>query len=198
VHVAKRLDLPFDPIARAAEIWEQRFGPAEAMAAVTSIMRAQQLLQAQLDGLLRPHGLTFARYEALILLTFSRRGALPLRVIGERLMVHPTSVTNIIDRLEQQGMVVRRPNPRDGRGTLAEITALGRKTAEQATEDLMTARFGMGGYHTGELGQVFTLLRGLRLAAGDFVAEPDEPGPAAGPGETHDHDLDVVSTTPTS
>ncbi|HEV8276404.1 MAG TPA: MarR family transcriptional regulator [Streptosporangiaceae bacterium] len=198
MHVAKRLDLPFDPIARAAEIWEQRFGPAEAMAAVTSIMRAQQLLQAQLDGLLRPHGLTFARYEALILLTFCRRGALPLRVIGERLMVHPTSVTNIIDRLEQQGMVVRRPNPRDGRGTLAEITALGRKTAEQATEDLMTARFGMGGYHTGELGQVFTLLRGLRLAAGDFVAEPDEPGPAAGPGETHDHDLDVVRTTPTS
>ena len=129
VHVAKRLDLPFDPIARAAEIWEQRFGPAEAMAAVTSIMRAQQLLQAELDGLLRPHGLTFARYEALILLTFSRRGALPLRVIGERLMVHPTSVTNIIDRLEEQGMVVRRPNPRDGRGTLAEITARGRKTA---------------------------------------------------------------------
>lgn len=198
MHVAKRLDLPFDPIARAAEIWEQRFGPAEAMAAVTSIMRAQQLLQAELDGLLRPHGLTFARYEALILLTFSRSGALPLRVIGERLMVHPTSVTNIIDRLEQQGMVVRRPNPRDGRGTLAEITASGRKTAEQATEDLMTARFGMGGYDVGELGQVFALLRGLRLAAGDFVAEPDKPGPAAAPGETHDHDLDVVRTTPTS
>ena len=62
----------------------------------------------------------------------------------------------------------------------------------------MTARFGMGGYDVGELGQVFALLRGLRLAAGDFVAEPDEPGPAAGPGETHDHDLDVVRTTPTS
>jgi hypothetical protein len=62
--VAKRLDLPFDPIARAAQIWEQRFGPAEAMAAVTSIMRAHQLLLGELDGLLRPHGLTFARYEA--------------------------------------------------------------------------------------------------------------------------------------
>ena len=86
----------------------------------------------------------------------------------------------------------------DELGTLAEITARGRKTAEQATEDLMTARFGMGGYDVGELGQVFALLRGLRLAAGDFVAEPDEPGPAAGPGETHDHDLDVVRTTPTS
>jgi len=172
--VAKRLDLPFDPIARAAQIWEQRFGPADAMAAVTSIMRAQQLLLAELDGLLRPHGLTFARYEALILLTFSRRGALPMRVIGERLMVHPTSVTNIIDRLEEQGMVVRRPNPRDGRGTLAEITGRGRRAAEEATGDLMAARFGMGGYGTGELDQVFTLLRGLRLAAGDFVPEPEQ------------------------
>jgi len=176
--VAKRLDLPFDPIARAAQIWEQRFGPAEAMAAVTSIMRAQQLLLGELDGLLRPHGLTFARYEALILLTFSRRGSLPLRVIGERLMVHPTSVTNTIDRLEEQAMVVRRPNPRDGRGTLAEITPRGRKAAEAATADLMAARFGMGGFDAGELGQLFDLLRGLRLAAGDFVAEPDEPGPA--------------------
>ena len=172
--MAKRLELPFDPIERAAEIWEDTFGPADAMAAVTSVMRAQQLLLAELDGLLRPHQLSFARYEALILLTFSRRGALPLRVIGERLMVHPTSVTNTINRLVGQGLVVRRPNPRDGRGTLAEITAAGREVAARATADLMAARFGMGGYRTDELGQLFTLLRGLRLAAGDFT-----PGPAA-------------------
>ena len=172
--MAKRLELPFDPIERAAEIWEDTFGPADAMAAVTSVMRAQQLLLAELDGLLRPHQLSFARSEALILLTFSRRGALPLRVIGERLMVHPTSVTNTINRLVGQGLVVRRPNPRDGRGTLAEITAAGREVAARATADLMAARFGMGGYRTDELGQLFTLLRGLRLAAGDFT-----PGPAA-------------------
>ena len=185
--VAKPLDLPFDPIERAAEIWGERFGPAEAMAAVTSIMRAQQILLAGLDGLLRPYGLTFARYEALVLLGFSRRGELPLRVIGERLMVHLTSVTNTIDRLEEQGMVVRRPNPRDGRGTLAEITGLGREVAERATWDLMAARFGMGGYGPGELGRVFTLLRGLRLTAGDFVAGPED-ALAEGTGDTADHD----------
>ena len=95
------LELPFDPIARAAETWEQRFGRSDAMAAVTSIMRAQQILLAELDAVLRPHGLTFARYEALVLLSFSREGALPMRVIGERLMVHPTSATNTIDRLER-------------------------------------------------------------------------------------------------
>jgi DNA-binding MarR family transcriptional regulator len=167
--VAKPLDLPFDPIARAAQIWEERFGPAEPMAAVTSIMRAQQLLIAALDGVLRERGLTFARYEALVLLAFSSRGSLPLRVMGERLMVHPTSVTNLIGRLERQGLVRRRPNPRDGRGKLAELTGRGREVMAAATADLMAARFGMAGYETAELAALFSLLRGLRVAAGDFT-----------------------------
>jgi len=167
--VRKPLDLPFDPILRAAEIWERRFGDSRAMAAATSIMRAQQILLAELDGQLRPHGLTFARYEALVLLTFSRAGSLPLRLIGQRLMVHPTSVTNIIHRLERQGLVARRPNPRDGRGTLAEITPAGRSLVERATNDLMAAKFGVGGYGTGQLDEIFGLLRGLRVSAGDFT-----------------------------
>jgi DNA-binding MarR family transcriptional regulator len=172
VPVVKRLDLPFDPIARAGEIWEEQFGPAAAMRAVTSIMRAHQILLAELDNVLRPRGLTFARYEALVLLAFSRRGALPLRVMGERLMVHPTSVTNIVDRLEKQGFVRRRPNPRDGRGTLAEITGAGREVMAASTADLTSVRFGMAGYRDFELGQLFTLLRGLRVGAGDFTPDP--------------------------
>jgi len=167
--VAKPLDLPFDPIARAAETWQSRFGDAKAMAAVTAIMRVQQILLGQLDALLRPHDLTFARYEALVLLSFSRDGALPMRIIGERLMVHPTSVTNTIDRLERQHFVVRKPNPRDGRGTLAEITPDGRAVMQRATADLMKAEFGMGGYTDDQLQDVFSLLRGLRLTAGDFT-----------------------------
>jgi DNA-binding MarR family transcriptional regulator len=179
--VGKPLELPFDPIDRAARIWEVRFGPSPSMAAVTSIMRAQQILLGELDALLRPYDLTFARYEALVLLTFSRRGALPLRVIGERLMVHPTSVTNIISRLERQAMVIRRPNPADGRGRLAEITEQGRDVVQRATRDLMAAEFGLGGYGPGQLKEIFDLLRELRLTAGDFIPEdPADPGSPAG------------------
>ena len=166
--VPKPLDLPFDPIARAAETWEARFGEPTAMAAVTAIMRVQQILLAELDALLRPHGLTFARYEALVLLSFSRDGELPMRIIGERLMVHPTSVTNTIDRLEHGQLVERKPNPRDGRGTLAAITPAGRAVMRRATDDLMQAEFGMSGYSKGQLEDLSGLLRGLRVAAGDF------------------------------
>jgi DNA-binding MarR family transcriptional regulator len=170
------LGLPFDPIERAGELWEQRFGPAAAMRVATSVMRAQQLLLTRFDRILKPYQLTFARYEALVLLHFSRSGELPLSVIGQRLMVHPTSVTNTIDRLVAQGFVKRRPNPRDGRGVLARLTAPGRDTVTRATADLMADGFGLSSYRAGELDQLFTLLRELRLAAGDFA----EGEPASG------------------
>jgi DNA-binding MarR family transcriptional regulator len=165
------LELPFDPIARAGEIWEERFGPAAAMRVATSVMRAQQLLLARFDAVLKPHELTFARYEALVLLHFSRSGALPLSIIGERLMVHPTSVTNTIDRLTSQGLVERQPNPRDGRGVLAAITPAGRAVVGRATTELMADGFGLGAYDAGQLEELFRLLRIVRVDAGDFAGD---------------------------
>jgi len=162
------LDLPFDPIERAGELWGERFGPAEAMRAATSIMRAQQLLIARFDATLKPYGLTFARYEVLVLLHFSRSGSLPLSVIGRRLMVHPTSVTNSIDRLVADGLVERRPNPNDGRGVLAAITAAGRSVVAKATDDLMRDGFGLAAYDRDQLDELFRLLRVIRVDAGDF------------------------------
>jgi len=167
--------LGFDPIDRAGELWQRRWPDEQpevyaAMRAVTSIMRAHQILIAELDGMLRPYGITFSRYEALVLLVHSRVGALPLSKIGERLQVHATSVTNVIDRLEGAGLVRRAPNPRDGRGTLAIITAAGRDVAQQATAAFNAARFAMSSLGGQELTEIFAILRRLRLEAGDFSA----------------------------
>ena len=54
--------LPFDPIARAADLWDERVGSATSMAAVTSVMRVQQIIQSAVDAALKPHGLTISRY----------------------------------------------------------------------------------------------------------------------------------------
>ncbi|WP_030816037.1 MarR family winged helix-turn-helix transcriptional regulator [Streptomyces sp. NRRL F-2799] len=167
----KPLSLPFDPIARADELWKQRWGSVPSMAAITSIMRAQQILLAEVDAVVKPYGLTFARYEALVLLTFSKEGELPMSKIGERLMVHPTSVTNTVDRLVKTGLVAKRPNPKDGRGTLAVITDKGREVVDAATRDLMSMDFGLSAYDAESCGDIFTLLRPLRVAAGDFEGE---------------------------
>ena len=54
----------------------------------------------------------------------------------------------------------------------------------RSTADLMAAQFGMAGYGDLELGEIFSLLRGLRVTAGDFRPQPVTPAgeqtPAAG------------------
>ena len=160
--------LPFDPIDEAARQWATHWAGVTPMHAVTSLMRVQQLVIGRLDALLKPHGLTFARYEALVLLVFSSRGSLPLGKMGERLQVHPTSVTSIVRRLEAAGLVVRRAHPDDGRAVLAEITPAGRDLVEAATKDLIGADFALGSLSEAELATLSALLAPVRKAAGDF------------------------------
>jgi DNA-binding MarR family transcriptional regulator len=164
--------LRIDPVAEARRHWEERWGaePSRPMAAVTSIMRAQQVLMARLNELVRPHGLTFPRYEALVLLSYTRRGELPIGKLGERLQVHRTSASSIVAALEEDGFVVRTPSECDGRATLAVITDAGRAAARTATEDLNNAAFGLSALTPDEQESLTGTLRTLRLDAGDFVA----------------------------
>jgi DNA-binding MarR family transcriptional regulator len=163
--------LRIDPIAEARRHWEARWeeDPSRAMAAVTSVMRAQQILLARLNDVLRPFGLTFPRYEALMLLSFTKSGALPLGKMGERLQVHRTSVTNIIDKLEGDGFVRRVPHEQDRRATLAEITDEGSRVAAAATKAMHGSLFGVGALRAEQQESLTDILRELRLAAGDFV-----------------------------
>src|SRR4051794_35222678 len=138
--------LRIDPVAEARRHWEDRWGrePTASMAAVTSIMRAQQILLARLNELLKPHGLTFPRFEALVLLSYTKNGELPIGKLGERLQVHRTSASSIVAALDDDGFVRRIPSERDGRATLAQITEHGRAVARAATQDLNDAEFGLG------------------------------------------------------
>jgi DNA-binding MarR family transcriptional regulator len=163
--------LKLDPIEEARRQWAERWpdAPLAAMAAVTSVMRAQQVLIAHLNDALRPFGLTFPRYEALMLLLFTQKGALPLGKVGERLQVHRTSVTNIVDKLERDGLVQRVPHAEDRRATLAEITLEGRRVARAATKAMHAIDFGLGALDEGQADELTELLRNLRIAAGDFA-----------------------------
>ena len=164
------VDLPVDPIAEARRQWEAH-GWADAapgMAAVTSIMRAQQIVLGRVEQVLRPLGLTFARYELLMLLAFSRQGSLPVSKASARLQVHPTSVTNAVDRLEAAGLVARRPHPTDGRGVLVEISEEGRALALRATDLLNREVFSDLGLSERRTASLVGAITELRRAAGDF------------------------------
>jgi DNA-binding MarR family transcriptional regulator len=154
----------FDPIAEARRRWIEHWGdePTPAMVAVTSIMRAQQILMGRLNALLKPFDLTFPRYEALMILYLSRRGSMPLGKLGARLQVHPTSVTSLIDGLERSGHLRRTAHAEDRRTTLAEITEQGRAVAAGATDALNRARFGVGPLADDDLDAIAAAIDPLR------------------------------------
>jgi DNA-binding MarR family transcriptional regulator len=159
-----------DPIAEARRQWEAHGwdDAAPGMAAVTSIMRAQQLFLAEVEHQLAAFELTFARFELLRLLAFTRHGELPLGKLGDRLQVHATSVTNAVNRLEAQGFVERRPHPTDGRTTLAAITASGRRVVERATTTVNREVFADIGLSERECEQLFRLLRKIRARSSNY------------------------------
>lgn len=161
--------LPFDPIAQASENWRAAsWDKVDAMAAATSITRAHQIILGRINEVLADLGLNFSRFEAVALLHFTRTGELPLGKMGQRLQVHPTSVTNTIDRLEQDGLVQRVPHPTDRRTTLARITDEGRRVAEKGAAALAGIDFGLAGVPVDQLRALDDAIRVLRHEAGDF------------------------------
>jgi len=171
--MSKRLSV--DPIAEAKRQWTDRgWGDAaNGMTTVTSIIRGQQLMLARVEGVLRPFGLSFARFELLRLLAFSREGHLPLASAIARLQVHPTSVSNTVERLRLDGLVLREQHPEDGRAAMLRLTDAGREVVDSATLALNEVFVDLGMPEEDEIALVSILAR-YRKGAGDF-ADPTIP-----------------------
>lgn len=159
-----------DLIAEARRNWiESDLGEVDAMVSATSLARAHQIVLGRINAALTEYSLTFSRYEALALLSFARNGSMAMARMGERLQVHPTSVTSTIDRLERDGLVHRSPHPDDRRATLATLTKDGRQLLEDATASLESIRWGMGEISNTDLGDLNAELVNVRASAGDSV-----------------------------
>lgn len=160
-----------DPIAEAHQQWVAHgwTEAADGMALMTSVVRAQQLVHERVEAALRPHELTFARFEILRLLAFSRRRSMPMSRLGSLLQVHATSVTSAVDRLEKQGLVERLRRESDRRVVLASLTTKGEERVEAATADLNAKVFSSPGLDPDGLRTATELLTALRAAHGDVV-----------------------------
>lgn len=146
---------------------------ADGMAAVLELVRVQRLLTGHIEQTLKPFDLTFARYEALMLLSFAQGGGLSIGTLGQRLQVHSTSATNAVDRLEVGGLAERRRSRTDRRVVLVHITPSGRRVATSATEALNEQVFTELGITSMQGTRLWTLLRSFRAGAGDFDVVAD-------------------------
>jgi DNA-binding MarR family transcriptional regulator len=151
-----------DPVEFTREHWSASDQPgADHFAAVGALMRAHQLIVAELDRLLKPHGLSRTAFLLMATLLISRDHTRPLGQLSRHLMVHPTTITLVIDQLYAKGLVNRTPHPTDRRTVLASLTSDGHELITKAAEDLAGGQFGLTGVSdslaqqlTGVLGQV--------------------------------------------
>jgi DNA-binding MarR family transcriptional regulator len=168
---------PFDVVEASRRVWLERWDPeaASGMAVFTAILRSHQLLNDQVNKVMRNHGLTFARYEVLAWLATDPESARALSWISKTLRIPPATVTDIIDRLEEERLVRREPHPSDARTTLAVITARGRKAAMDATHDLNVTVYERIGLSAPQRDQLIDLLAELRANGNEFdVARSSE------------------------
>jgi DNA-binding MarR family transcriptional regulator len=164
---------PFDVVEASRRVWLERWDPeaASGMAVYTAILRSYQLLNDQVNSLMRSHDLTFARYEVLTWLATDPESSLTLSWISKTLRIPPATVTNIIDRLEDDELIRRVPHPSDARTTLAEITPRGRRVATNATRALNSTVYERVGLTERQRNQLVDLLAELRANGNEFDVE---------------------------
>jgi DNA-binding MarR family transcriptional regulator len=165
---------PFDVVEASRRVWLERWeepAAASGMAAYTAILRSYQLLADQVNEVVREHDLTFPRYEVLTWLATDPDSSLSLSWISKTLRIPPATVTNIIDRLEDDKLVRRVPHPSDARTTLAEITARGRRVADEATKDLNATVYERIGLSEAKRNRLVDLLAELRAKGSEFNVE---------------------------
>jgi DNA-binding MarR family transcriptional regulator len=97
-----------------------------------AFLRGSRLLLGRLDAdLFEALGLSLADYEILVRLS-ETRGGLRMTELADQALVSRSRLTYRVDRLVAEGLVDRRPCPGDRRGSLAVLTAAGRRRLERA------------------------------------------------------------------
>jgi DNA-binding MarR family transcriptional regulator len=122
-------------------------------------------------------GQELTRTQASVLATVARRGPLRLSELAECEGVNPTMLSRIVAKLEQAGLLLRSPDPDDGRAARVELTAEGielnqRQRAERT--ELLTARLAaLPGARAAEL---LAALPALEALADELAERPGQEG----------------------
>ncbi|HEY3735462.1 MAG TPA: MarR family transcriptional regulator [Streptosporangiaceae bacterium] len=157
-----------DPVEWSRQRWIEQEQPLpEQFSAMAAVLRTHQAMCAIIDAALRTHDLTRTGYLLMTTLMMSRDRTRPLGQLGKHLMVHPTTVTLVVDQLEKRELVTRTPHPTDRRTVLASLTPAGTALLDKATKALADVEFGLTGVSEGLSVQLVDVLREARARIDD-------------------------------
>lgn len=152
----------------ASEVATGRLSETE-MGAWQALLHAHHLVIGKLDRELRDeHDLSLAAYDVLLRLARAPERALRMTELAERVMLSPSGLTRLVDRLVAKGLLQRRVDPQDGRVTFASITDDGTRQLRRAAR---THLRGIREHFTSRLDeeQLRNVAAGLEMVAGPHV-----------------------------
>jgi DNA-binding MarR family transcriptional regulator len=131
-----------------------------------SIQRTAAVLQHQLEGAMKPFGVTATQYNVLRILRGSEPDGLCRNEIRDRLVRQVPDVTRLLDRLEDVRLISRERGEQDRRFVTTRITRSGLKLLEQL-EDRIDAVHDeqLGHLDDAQLSTLITLLAAVRHRA---------------------------------
>jgi DNA-binding MarR family transcriptional regulator len=158
-----------DPVQWVRFYWEQQNDDdPSAFLAMTSMLRLHHLMTTSIENCLRTEfAISLTDYQIVKALQLSDTGTWLLSRMGWHLMVHATTVTLAVERLETKQLVKRHSHPRDRRATLVTITDDGRELADDATRALGEMNFGLPGLTASQARSLTATVARLRAGAGD-------------------------------
>jgi DNA-binding MarR family transcriptional regulator len=106
--------------------------PPTAPTGLFAVLHAAHAVEAEVESKLNEVHLSMAKLMALKALSEAGE-SLPLGQLAGRLSCVKSNITQLVDRLEADGLVARRLDPNDRRTKLAVLTAAGRKACDEGT-----------------------------------------------------------------
>ncbi|SHF19780.1 MarR family transcriptional regulator, 2-MHQ and catechol-resistance regulon repressor [Seinonella peptonophila] len=117
---------------------------------------------SQLDA--KRHGLSLSEFSVLELLY--SKGAFSLQAIGKKILLANASITYVIDKLEKKGYITRKPDHKDRRMILANLTPAGLKLMKEILPQQFAAlNEAMDGLNQQEKELAIQLLKKLGISA---------------------------------
>ena len=99
-----------------------------------SFVRAHAAVHRRLEAdLIDKHGLPLAWYEVMARLVESDDRKMRMSDLAGQVMLSPSGLTRLVDRLVAEGLLRRVPAERDGRGSYAMLTDEGYEVLRSAT-----------------------------------------------------------------
>jgi len=159
-----------DPVLWMTMEWSRIYGKgSDSFGTLIAVMRTHQVMMARLDQHLKEQGLSRTGYLVLVSLRMSKNHTRPMGKLSKHLMVHPTTVTMVIDQLENAGWVERNAHPSDRRAVLASLTGPGVKMVDRVSKHLRKAEFAFAGLSPTTVSALSTVLHDARYELGDAV-----------------------------